>query len=124
MLTEAVRIIQRSGIDALTLRGVGERLGVSRTALYRHFANKDALLQAVAAEGFRLLQAEIEGAWQRAGGGRAGFEAMGSAYVEFAVRHPAHYRVMFGTVARGRRCAGHARPGCQQRRIRRARQCD
>lgn len=106
MLTDAVRIIQRRGIDALTLRGVGERLGVSRTALYRHFANKDALLQTVAAEGFRLLQAEVESAWQRAGGGRPGFEAMGTAYVQFAVEHPAHYRVMFGSVVRGTDATG------------------
>ena len=53
MLQEAVRTIQKDGVDALTLRCVGERLGVSRTALYRHFADKQALLAAVAAEGFR-----------------------------------------------------------------------
>src|SRR5688500_9292449 len=50
MLQEAVRTIQKDGVDALTLRCVGERLGVSRTALYRHFADKQALLAAVAAE--------------------------------------------------------------------------
>ena len=43
MLQEAVRTIQTQGVDALTLRCVGERLGVSRTALYRHFADKQAL---------------------------------------------------------------------------------
>ena len=62
MLAEAVRTIQRHGIDELTLRGVGERLGVSRTALYRHFANKDALLQAVATEGFCMLQDALQDA--------------------------------------------------------------
>ena len=97
MLAEAVRTIQRHGIDELTLRGVGERLGVSRTALYRHFANKDALLQAVATEGFCMLQAALQDAWQRAGAGLPGFDAMGAAYIRFAVRHPAHYRVMFGS---------------------------
>lgn len=97
MLTDAVRTIQRQGIDSLTLRGVGERLGVSRSALYRHFANKNALLQAVAAEGFRLLQAKLQHAWQGTGGGLSGFDTMGTAYIQFAVRHPAHYRVMFGS---------------------------
>lgn len=100
MLQEAVRVIQRHGIDALTLRGVGEQLGVSRTALYRHFANKAALLQAVAAEGFRTLRSELQQAWTRGGEGRPGFEAMGHAYVQFAVRHPSHYRVMFGSALR------------------------
>lgn len=106
MLAEAIRVIQRQGIDALTLRGVGHRLGVSRTALYRHFASKDALLQAVASEGFRMLQHELQAAWQGGGQSREGFDAMGRAYVRFAVRHPSHYRVMFGSALR----AGEALP--------------
>lgn len=100
MLQEAVRTIQTHGISALTLRGVGERLGVSRTALYRHFADKQALLAAVAAEGFRTLRAALFEAWDTGGRGREGFDAMGVAYVRFAVAHPSHYRVMFGGVVR------------------------
>jgi AcrR family transcriptional regulator len=94
LIAAAVRTIQRHGVDAFTLRGVGEDLGVSRTALYRHFADKSALLAAVAAEGFRTLREGLEEAWRR--GGRAGFEEMGVAYVRFALTHPSHYRVMFG----------------------------
>ena len=96
MLQEAVRVIQSEGVNALTLRGVGERLGVSRTALYRHFADKQALLAAVAAEGFRTLRLSLLDAWETGGHGRTGFDAMGVAYVQFAVSHPSHYRVMFG----------------------------
>ena len=96
MLQAAVRTIGSQGIDGLTLRGVGGALGVSRTALYRHFADKTALLAAVAAEGFRMLSEELTAAWERGGRGREGFEAMGAAYVQFAVAHPSHYRVMFG----------------------------
>ncbi len=95
MLQAAVRTIQKHGIDALTLRGVGDQLGVSRTALYRHFSSKQALLTAVATEGFRTLRTELFNAWDRGGRGRAGFDAMGVAYIQFAVRHPSHYRVMF-----------------------------
>jgi AcrR family transcriptional regulator len=94
LLQEAVRVIQAHGVQMLTLRAAGERLGVSRTALYRHFADKAALLEAVAAEGFRTLRTELLAAW--GGGGREPFEAMGMAYVRFAVAHPSHYRVMFG----------------------------
>jgi AcrR family transcriptional regulator len=96
MLQEAVRTIQTQGTAGLTLRGVGAQLGVSRTALYRHFSDKQALLGAVAGEGFRMLRTGLFEAWDTGGRGRTGFDAMGLAYVRFAVTHPAHYRVMFG----------------------------
>ena len=96
LLEEAVRTIQTHGVETLTLRTVGERLGVSRTALYRHFADKPSLLAAVGREGFRLLRLTLTEAWEQHGHGREGFEAMGIAYVRFAVDHPSHYRVMFG----------------------------
>ena len=96
LLQAAVRTIQTHGVERLTLRAVGVTLGVSRTALYRHFADKSALLAAVAGEGFRMLRIELLEAWHGAGAGRAGFDAMGVAYVRFATTHPSHYRVMFG----------------------------
>jgi len=98
LLQEAVRTIRTRGVAALTLRAVGQTLGVSRTALYRHFADKAALLRAVAQEGFRTLRLELIDAWNQGGRGRTGFDEMGMAYVRFAVAHPAHYRVMFGGV--------------------------
>jgi AcrR family transcriptional regulator len=101
LLQEAVRTIQTRGVEALTLRAAGQTLGVSRTALYRHFTDKAALLSAVAQEGFRMLRLELVAAWDKGGGGRNGFEQMGVAYVRFAVEHPAHYRVMFGGFLRG-----------------------
>ena len=96
LLEEAVRTIGAQGIDALTLREVGRRLGVSRTALYRHFADKSSLLAAVAREGFVEFRNDLLEAWNGEGGGQAGFEAMGIAYVRFALRNPSYYRVMFG----------------------------
>jgi AcrR family transcriptional regulator len=96
MVQEAVRTIQTEGLAALTLRGVGARLGVSRTALYRHFADKQALLGAVAAEGFRTLRDDLRAAWQASAPGPDRMDPMGVAYVRFAVTHPSHYRVMFG----------------------------
>jgi AcrR family transcriptional regulator len=96
LLEEALRTIQAGGPGDLTLRAVGERLGVSRSALYRHFSDKQALLAAVGREGFRMLRLALAEAWEQHGRGRSGFEAMGLAYVRFAVTHPAYYRVMFG----------------------------
>ncbi len=96
LLQEAVRLIQKKGVNGLTLRVVGARLGVSRTALYRHFTDKSALLAAVATEGFRMLRVELIEAWHRHGQSGSAFEEMGMAYVRFAVANPSHYRVMFG----------------------------
>ena len=96
LLEEAVRTIRDDGAGALTLRAVGARLGVSRTALYRHFADKSSLLNAVSEDGFVRLADALERAWTSAGGGVAGFDAQGRAYVQFALDNPSHYRVMFG----------------------------
>src|SRR5262245_31870836 len=97
LVDEAVRTIQRSGVDALTLRGVGAALGVSRTALYRHFADKDALLAVVAREGFVALKAALDRARARAASPRQQLTEMGAAYVRFAIDNQAHYLVMFGS---------------------------
>lgn len=95
LLDEALAIVQHDGVDGLTLREIGARVGVSRTALYRHFADKPALLAAVATEGFRTLREALVSAWEEGGRGPAGKQAMGVAYVQFAVGNPSHYRVMF-----------------------------
>ncbi|MFN7916514.1 MAG: TetR/AcrR family transcriptional regulator [Vicinamibacterales bacterium] len=96
LLQEAVRTIAKDGADGLTLREVGSRLGVSRTALYRHFEDKATLLAAVAREGFQRFTQDLQRAWVEHKGSRRGFEMMGVAYVRFAVLNPSHYRVMFG----------------------------
>ncbi len=93
-LVEAALVTLRTeGAEALTLRGVGAKVGVSRTALYRHFADKAALMARVAAEGFRLLAAALASV----SGGPLG--DMGEAYVRFALENEGHYRAMFGRVA-------------------------
>ena len=96
LIREAARTIREEGVAGVTLRDVGKRLGVSRTALYRHFADKAALFAAISREGFQTFSRDLQDAWQGAGGGPAGLSAMGSAYVRFAVDNPAHYRIMFG----------------------------
>ena len=96
LLDEALRTIETQGVEHLTLRTVGAKLGVSRSALYRHFADKQSLLATVGKEGFRKFRQALADAWEANGHGRLGFEAMVKAYVQFAVAHPSHYRVMFG----------------------------
>ncbi len=96
LLDEALVTISDEGVAGVTLRAIGARLGVSRSALYRHFADKRALLAAVATEGFRELRQQLVAAWETGGRNDGAFRAMGVAYVRFAVANPSHYRVMFG----------------------------
>jgi AcrR family transcriptional regulator len=95
LLDEALATIRAEGVEGLTLRQIGARLGVSRTALYRHFTDKRALLTAVATEGFRMLRQQLVAAWEEGGRRPAASQSMGVAYVRFAVANPSHYRVMF-----------------------------
>ena len=79
----------------LGLRALARDVGVSATALYRHFPDKEALLDALADEGLRRLGALQAEAWERAGGGLEGFKATGVAYVRFAHDEPALFRLSF-----------------------------
>src|SRR5687768_10628981 len=79
----------------LGLRALARDVGVSATALYRHFPDKEALLDALADEGLRRLGALQAQAWLKAGGGHAGFKATGIAYVRFAYDEPAVFRLSF-----------------------------
>src|SRR5262249_41619073 len=96
LLDQALQTIYDDGIEALTLRGGGREMRVSRTALFRPFDNKQSLLAGGGGEGFRALREGLAAPWGRARPRRGGFEAMGRAYVRFAVANPAYYRVMFG----------------------------
>jgi AcrR family transcriptional regulator len=95
LIGAAVQILERDGEGALTLREVAHRVGVSQAAPYHHFADKNAILVAVAQEGFVHLTAAIEDARLAAGREpRDAIRAICIAYVRFAVRHPSHFRVM------------------------------
>jgi AcrR family transcriptional regulator len=83
-----------SGLD-LSLRELARAVGVSPTAVYRHFPNKDALLAALAREGLAMLGAAQRSAYEAAGGGEQGFVETGRAYVRFALAHPALFRLVF-----------------------------
>jgi len=97
LVDAAVVMIREEGVQAFTLRSVGARVGVSRTALYRHFDDKTALLARVASEGFRRLHAALAKAVATASPQHADpLQAMAAAYVRFAAVNPSHYQTMFG----------------------------
>lgn len=97
LIEVALEHIARGGARALSLREVARSSGVSHTAAYRHFANKESLLVAIAEQGFRMLGDALKEAIQsRADDPVAALQASGVAYVEFGVRHPEHLQIMFG----------------------------
>jgi AcrR family transcriptional regulator len=95
LLQGAVRVIAELGPAAFTLREVARRAGVSHNAPYRHFRDKDALLAAVAAEGFRELTRAMREAGARQSNALEKLKQSGLAYVAFALRRPEHFTVMF-----------------------------
>ena len=84
---------------ALSLREAARRAGVSAMAPYRHFADKEALLAAIASVGFERLAAAQRDAEADAGSPVAALKAQGQAYVAFACANPALFRLMFGAGA-------------------------
>ena len=99
------RLAEGDGAE-LGLRALARDVGVSATALYRHFPDKEALLDALADEGLRRLGALQAQAWLKAGGGVAGFKATGIAYVRFAHDEPALFRLSFTRQMAGRKEGG------------------
>ena len=59
-MTAALEVLEKDGLDNLSLRALAQTLGVSKTAPYRHFEDKQALLIALSAEGFRLFADALE----------------------------------------------------------------
>jgi AcrR family transcriptional regulator len=95
LVEAAFGLVKERGPQGITLREAARRAGVTHAAPYRHFADKEALLAAVAEEGFVLLHAEITRAFEGASPEDL-LEVLGVAYVRFARAHPSEFRVMFG----------------------------
>jgi AcrR family transcriptional regulator len=102
LIAEGVKLVEEQGLNALTLREIGERAGVSRTAPYRHFADKTELLTAISEAGFAEFAIALETARDGAKPRFANrLEAMGEAYLKFAKDRRPYYEVMFTTQHRG-----------------------
>ncbi|HYZ34333.1 MAG TPA: WHG domain-containing protein [Crenalkalicoccus sp.] len=93
LLDAADALLDEGGAGAVSLREAARRAGVSATAPYRHFADKEALLAALAARGFEAFGAALAAA---AAEGPKPLLAMGLAYVRFALARPGRFRLMFG----------------------------
>jgi len=93
LLTTAMRMLEAG--EQFSLRAVAREAGVSATAPYRHFADRDALESALAAQGLRDLKEDLATGRELP----ASVEELAElavAYVDFALRRPALFRLMFG----------------------------
>jgi AcrR family transcriptional regulator len=95
LLQAAIQLIAKVGPAGFTLREVARRAGVSHNAPYRHFTDREELLAAVAAQGFRELDGAMLNVVRHQRSSVARLKRAGLAYVEFALRRPEHFTVMF-----------------------------
>jgi AcrR family transcriptional regulator len=101
LVAEGLKLIDSGPADALSLREIARNAGVSATAVYRHFPDKAALLAALCLEGHTLIAKAFKAAMDNAEPGMASFNAMGRAYVHFALDHPSLFRLMMAEPGRG-----------------------
>jgi len=102
LIAEGLRLLADRDAEDLSLREVARGVGVSATAVYRHFPDKAALMAALAAQGLDMLSQVQHAAYDAAGGGVAGFNATGAAYVRFALLHTALFRLIFANPPTGK----------------------
>ena len=91
----AMELLEERGETALSLRAVARRAGVSPAAPYRHYADREALVSAVAAVGYRQLAERLAAAHPSPSTPEQ-LASVATAYVQFALERPALFRIMFG----------------------------
>lgn len=101
VLAAADELLEAGGPDAVTLRAVGAAAGVSRSAPYRHFDGKAELLEAVALRTLTDLGAAIRTAGAAATTPRERLRAGCRGYIDYALQHPQHYLLVFGSAPLG-----------------------
>jgi AcrR family transcriptional regulator len=95
LLDSARALVAEGGLEALTLRAVARRIGVSTAAPYHHFQNRAEVIQALVLENFLHLDAASRQALEGLEEPLVKLQALGRTYVGYAVEHPADFRLMF-----------------------------
>lgn len=96
IITTALAVVDDTGAEGLSLRGLARTIGVSPPAIYAHFADIDAILLAVARQVFTDLTDHLIAAGEGIGSPTVRFRAICRAYLEYADQHPGRHLVMFG----------------------------
>jgi AcrR family transcriptional regulator len=95
LLDAALDLIRTKGAEAFTLREAARLAGVSHSASYRHFRDKNDLLAAVATEGYNRLTEEMVAAIEPGKTAYERFRLSGRGFIQFALRNPDHFKVIF-----------------------------
>jgi AcrR family transcriptional regulator len=95
IVATARAIAEREGWGAVTVRRLADEIEYSQPVLYSHFKGRDAIVGAVAVEGFRDIAVALRTAARGSAGRRNTLENVATAYLDFAFRHPALYEAMF-----------------------------
>ncbi|MBS2025421.1 MAG: TetR/AcrR family transcriptional regulator [Deltaproteobacteria bacterium] len=95
VLEAAEELIRTEGLEALSFREVSRRAGLSHQAPYHYFPDREAILAALANQGFALLAEKLREARRSRPTPLARLEACGNAYVDLALSRPAHFKLMF-----------------------------
>ena len=108
LITAAKDIVERKGVEAFSLREAARNVGVSANAAYHHFKDKDALLGAVASDGFAELAMQRERARAKVGADPwKQLSAGAKVYVQFAEARPKLFDLMFGPLGVGAAFKNH-----------------
>ena len=109
-ITQAARRLlgRATSRDAVTLRAIAREAGIAAPSIYKHFSNRDAVLDAVVSSTFDQLESVCENAFHQGVTGGERVRAISRAYVAFAVEHPSEYRILFERSAENR--AANPRP--------------
>jgi AcrR family transcriptional regulator len=94
LVTAAAQLLA-GGLNAVSVRAVAKLVGVSQSAPYKHFKNRDALLAAVAARDFVLLKDVLEQARSSTTSPLAALKTAIAAFIDWGRQHPVRYRLMF-----------------------------
>lgn len=95
LLDASLALIEKEGLDRLSMREVARKAGVSHQAPYHYFGDREAILAAIAGEGFAKLGRSLGAAAQPGSEPAKAVEDMGRAYIDFALRNPAYFQAMF-----------------------------
>lgn len=97
LLQAAIDSIREDGVDHLSLRALARAIGVSQTAPYRHFTDKNSLLAELAGQAFDEIAAATSACVMPQADCHNNMQAAGIAYLRYAINNPEKYRLMFGT---------------------------
>jgi AcrR family transcriptional regulator len=98
LILAGIEILSREGIEVLSLRKVAKRAGVSHTAPYAHFTDKQALIASIAAEGYKKLYGALFAAQNPQDEPSTRLMATAHAYLQFALDEPDHFKITFSGV--------------------------